>query len=610
MGIYELNMLAIKNDDNEWYDSIKNYEETACESTFESIESFAAYNGELYMKVRANNIEYRLNSMYAPSYEAERWGKQFQFHDADNIIIMYGLGNGYFVRELSEKLKDEGAIFVYEPCAEIFLQVLKKYDLLDILNNKRVFIGVQGINEFKFHITLKSKVSITNLRSQVICSHPSYETLFPKSLKTFYTQLKNSNENAVIEYNTLLHFANAKVNNTFCNLKYIKDSITLEELKDTFPKDIPVILVAAGPSVEESIEDLKKVNGRAIIIAADRILDYLLNHGIEPDFVASMDPKKKTTNFSKREHVSVPMFCTSQTKGEIMDKHVGKKIFCDLDDYFRDLYFQLTGIEFEIPIAGSVAIMAFTVALYLGAKDIILVGQDLAFSGDVTHVGGVISNPHGDQSTMVEGVNGEMVRSRYDWVAYLEWFEDMIKINKHVNVIDVKNNGAKIKGTTKMSLSEALDVYGKTNVDMKKILSDIPATFEREDYSKIKEYIENSIKEVEYIKRKSKEGSGLCSDVAYLMKLGDNRLREIDSKIEKISQINMDISERPIYLFMEELIVKSTNEKYTNVFHFEGDVENDTLRVIDTTGAMFEATIENINEIEPKLKEALELFTI
>ena len=53
-------------------------------------------------------------------------------------------------------------------------------------------------------------------------------------------------------------------------------------------------------------------------------------------------------------------------------------------------------------VGGSVATAAFNVCLLLKFNRIILIGQDLAYSGDVTHAGGVTNNVNIDASIKKE----------------------------------------------------------------------------------------------------------------------------------------------------------------------------------------------------------------
>ncbi len=62
-------------------------------------------------------------------------------------------------------------------------------------------------------------------------------------------------------------------------------------------KNIPAFFVAAGPSLEKNIQELKRVKDHGLIICADVILYRLMDEGIEPDIVVTIDPSDTIQKF-------------------------------------------------------------------------------------------------------------------------------------------------------------------------------------------------------------------------------------------------------------------------------------------------------------------------
>ena len=58
------------------------------------------------------------------------------------------------------------------------------------------------------------------------------------------------------------------------------------------PREMPAIIVSAGPSLNENIEELKKAKNKAFIIAVDTAMKPLLRNGIIPDMYAIIDGTK------------------------------------------------------------------------------------------------------------------------------------------------------------------------------------------------------------------------------------------------------------------------------------------------------------------------------
>ena len=85
----------------------------------------------------------------------------------------------------------------------------------------------------------------------------------------------------------------AVLKNVRKNKKYLKYGKSIENLKGyKFNKEKVAVVVGAGPSLRRcnQIETLKEYKDRLIIISADGALYYLLDNGIIPDLVITLDP--------------------------------------------------------------------------------------------------------------------------------------------------------------------------------------------------------------------------------------------------------------------------------------------------------------------------------
>ena len=57
----------------------------------------------------------RLNSIYSPKKEAERWIKQYNFEHISSSVVMFGIANGIFANTILENTKDDAVIILVEP---------------------------------------------------------------------------------------------------------------------------------------------------------------------------------------------------------------------------------------------------------------------------------------------------------------------------------------------------------------------------------------------------------------------------------------------------------------------------------------------------------------
>ena len=112
--------------------------------------------------------------------------------------------------------------------------------------------------------------------------------------------------------------------NTLENLPYMAGAPDVGELKDRF-RDTPFVLVGAGPSLDESIDFLKKVQDKAIIVTSNSPLRKLINSGIRPHLVVTADPMEPTlAGFLNVDTKGIPLACPYSAYPEIVKMFEGK----------------------------------------------------------------------------------------------------------------------------------------------------------------------------------------------------------------------------------------------------------------------------------------------
>lgn len=571
------------------------------------IESIEAKDGTKIPIIKYNGESYRLNSIYSPIKEAERWVTQYDFNNHKSIISLFGFGNGVLVRKLIENLRSEDRIIVYEPSIDLFQHVIEHYDITDILNNDIVSITVKDVNEYEFNSLISEYVDWINVCSQLVCIHPVYEKLFVNEYKGFLQKIRDNNIRAILNKNTAAKMGKAMIKNLTHNFRYVYDSNTVIELCKIIPKNIPAIIVAAGPSLDKNISTLKYAKGKSIIIATDRALDYLLQEGIEPDFIVTLDAIKPLEYFSSKENIKIPLFCKFESNSEILDFHKGRKIWYDLHPYVRQIYEELEMSLADYNSGGSVATAAFSICVGLGIKTIILVGQDLSYSGRLTHVGGIVGEGENETNIvgLVEDINGNMVPTRHDWKIFLSWFEDAINKLPEIQVIDATEGGAKIKGSKIMKLMDAIDEYCITKFDSIDALEKIEPTLNVEKFEQLWDYINQSISDLDLINEMVDQSVNICRKLIIACK--KNKLSTNHNQLmnKQLSMNNDIIASKPVYKLIDTYISETSAEHLINIFQFSEDNDDNTIKTYSKAEYMFIAIKEASVEIKDLLENLL-----
>ena len=157
------------------------------------------------------------------------------------------------------------------------------------------------------------------------------------------------------------------------------------EMKDQFG-DIPFI--SRCPSLDESIDFLKSVQDKAIIVASNSPYRKLINSGIRPHLVVTADPLSPTlAGFENVSLENVPLACPFSAYPEIVKRFSGRILtwctFNPIVDLLKDRLGLRPGTK--ILEQGTVSGCVLDLSKLFGCKKVLLVGQDMAvrMTGDI-----------------------------------------------------------------------------------------------------------------------------------------------------------------------------------------------------------------------------------
>jgi hypothetical protein len=358
--------------------------------------------------------------------------------------------------------------------------------------------GIGGMDAEKFDSVLNRLMELERLKDLQLFILPNYDVLFEDESKALLKQCEDTALKKRVEYNTLVAFSGDTPLNVLKNSKYLCEGYKTIQLFGAIPTDIPGIVVAAGPSLNKNIKDLKKAKGKAFIIAVDTALKPLLREGIVPDMFFIVDAQKPLELVQVEGAEQIPMVTTLNATPEILNYHKGKKFFFDESYLFAEKILKKSGLPWgDVCSGGSVATNAFSLLYKIGLKTIILVGQDLALTGKKTHADGTFEETMPEVDTRnciwVEGNCEDKVPTEADLKVFLNWYESSIQSYKEhtegFRVINATEGGAKIKGTEVMALKEAIAEVCTKEVDIVECLDSLSPMLNEENRKWAKEYL-------------------------------------------------------------------------------------------------------------------------
>ena len=604
MDYYEKNKVALEKK----YPMILEYlEKNASEKAWD-VQLLEARDGNHAVAVTKEKKTYRLNSSYRPLNEAKKWAGQFALQNIGVNIFMFGFGNGYFARELLNQAAKDARIFLWEPDASVFSVILEQESIEDIFEDDRFrfYLGAEGFQRFKNEIG--SVMNWVNISTQIECIHIRYQELYPEEYENFLELVLQTKSTVGLKRDTNAWFAHSAVDNILRNLKFIRHSNFITEFIGKIDADIPAIIVAAGPSLEKNIELLREADGKALIIATDTAVRFLDKRGLPYDCIVTVDPGKSAKYITDypgcKDKV---LFCEAQSRPEILEFHTGRKVWSYNSFYIVSLYAAF-GLPFpDYPTGGSVATSGLILAWMIGLKNIILIGQDLAYDGDRTHADGHENHIRNEELSIeyVEGVNGTKVKTRHDWQFYRKWIEDFIAGHEDVTVTDATEGGALIHGSEVLTFKEAIDKYCEgREFSFENFMENFPETFEVLDFQPFYDKIMKLQRDVPAVRKKAEEAKKLAKE--YLSAGRKLSAKRHDRIIKELKKANAFISRQEGYELIETYTSDLALGELKNINQVTGDAYVDDRASVEIALEVYESFIQAVDSLEPKVESALQ----
>lgn len=409
-------------------------------------------------------------------------------------IFVTGMGDIAFLQELLRVTDKRINVMVYEPSIDVFYFLLEHVDLTEYFANRPLGLIIEGINEKEMDDVIKSYVSLANVEFLKHYTNRGYAAIESNKVVYFLKRIDKLTSGIMINRNTGVRFSAVEVENLLRNIGFLCDGYITTQLCDVLPIDIPAIVVSAGPSLNKNILELKKAKNKAFIVAVDTAVKPLVRAGIIPDLYVIVDGLKPIELLDFPEAREIPLMPSLSSAYQVLKQHTGKKFFYFEGNMLAYNLMAMNGISFSsVSCGGSVACSAFSLVYKLGFSRIILVGQDLAMTGNKTHADGTFKEKMEEIDTsrclMVEGNCEEKVPTRGDFKMYLDWFNYYINGCEGIHVINATEGGAKIENTEIMTLADAIARECDKEVDIQACFEKLEPIFNEEMRKRAIDYL-------------------------------------------------------------------------------------------------------------------------
>lgn len=611
MALYDENSLVLKETNPDLYKKLENYriEQTGKEGVQVLVGD--ALDGEPFLVYQQGDALTALNSTYSPVHEAERYILQYEPILENSSFLFFGFGDGQVISKILDAAENMLFCIIYEPSLQIFMKAMEVFDLRGILNHGqvRLIVGDLDINSLEFE--LGERVTYQTWKRFRLCVLSKYDALFSEDCMKIRTAYKRIIVSKDADLSTLARFAETGMKNEIHAMKWMMDCVSYEAVGEKLNKEVPYIVVAAGPSLEKNVEVLKQAKGKSVIICVDTAIGYLLKHGIIPDMICTVDPNKELTLFDNPQIERVPFVVSTDTNYQVLEKAgAGRPIYLSISNDFLQQEFLKQGVRIDyFDGGGSVATVCFQLGVEWGFKRIVLVGQDLAFTDKKAHAGmGAYKDEDiGGNFSVVDGYNDDKVITRGDFKLYLDWYNLRISQLEGCEVINATEGGAKINGAVQMPLAKVVDLYCTQECEVSSALQEVRSIWAtQEERLSLYQDMEKQYNYFKGLQRRLKECISNAERGILLLERGNYQKKDLQRIDKCLAEMTREVEERVGIVILVKRMIDTEASLTDDLHEAENDLELESIRLYKKMIKYFSDMLAADVELLPVWKDVME----
>ncbi|EEC5816406.1 motility associated factor glycosyltransferase family protein [Campylobacter coli] len=504
------------------------------------------------------------------------------------VLYFYGFGNGVLFKALLQN-KNHQHIVVFEKDIEIIWIMFHILDFSSELQSARLMVlqtSSLDIEFFSNFCSSKPFFQFSRIYFLELMSH--YYERFHEDILGLNKKLAENFKNSIVSYGNDPLDALQGIEQFVYNLPQM---ITHPSYKELLSKRKGIsdtaIIVSTGPSLTKQLPLLKKYANKATIFCADSSYPILAKHGIKPDYVLSLERIPLTSEFFNNDFGEFDKDIVFVCAGVVHPKTI---------EYLKNKTFIITQKILAFPyyinlknfcyaaVGFSVAHMAYEFATHLSHKNIIFIGQDLAYAEDgFSHTKdysnldkheGHFQRDKGKFQCLAYGGDGKAESSEV-WTMFRFFLQDTISRNIISTTYNCTEGGARIEGTIEKPFLWACE--NLLDKDLNKPFEKLePLSLNKQNEFLLKAYYKvcKSIKH--------------CRDFSKIL----------SNDFEKIQSVYLNLNKKENDLNLAIRKIDEFKNKLENIKQMQ-----DLYEILSTLLIQFELNLARIYVLNPKTKE-------
>ncbi|EAL7909774.1 DUF115 domain-containing protein [Campylobacter upsaliensis] len=413
------------------------------------------------------------------------------------VLYFYGISNAFMIENLLQN-PYHCHLLVYERNLALLYTLLSSIDLSVALAQKRLLI-FNEVSQMEY--IFETQPFLAYSRTYFLELMSDFYAREEREVLALNSFLMDGFKKSILKQGNDPKDALQGIRQYVYNLaSMIKNPSLKELLEKRKAKFKSCVIVSTGPSLSKQLPLLKEVQERVVIFAADSAYPILMQNDIVPDYVCMVERTDFTAEFFKHDfgnkddkttfllaslvHPNAIEYLEKRGRNYILiPKHLNFAQYVDLKAFSL------------LSSAVSVAHMAFAIALELEFKELVFIGQDLAYNDvghshpkDYQHSADFESEAYEKIKVVAYGGEG-FVESHEIWIFFRQILEDLVKYVVSAKIYNATQGGARIEGMIEKPFSECCKDFNENKqnlVKLKPLSEDKQKEYALKAYAKVK----------------------------------------------------------------------------------------------------------------------------
>ncbi|EPM3140228.1 motility associated factor glycosyltransferase family protein [Campylobacter upsaliensis] len=413
------------------------------------------------------------------------------------VLYFYGISNAFMIENLLQN-PYHCHLLVYERNLALLYTLLSSIDLSVALAQKRLLI-FNEVSQMEY--IFETQPFLAYSRTYFLELMSDFYAREQKEILALNSFLMEGFKKSILKQGNDPKDALQGIRQYVYNLdSMIKNPSLKELLAKRGAKFKSCVIVSTGPSLSKQLPLLKEVQERVVIFAADSAYPILMQNDIVPDYVCMVERTDFTAEFFKHDfgnkddkttfllaslvHPNAIEYLEKRGRNYILiPKYLNFAQYVDLKAFAL------------LSSAVSVAHMALALALELEFKELVFIGQDLAYDDvghshpkDYQHSANFESEAYEKIKVVAYGGEG-FVESHEIWIFFRQILEDLVKYVVSAKIYNATQGGARIEGMIEKPFSECCKDFNENKqnlVKLKPLSEDKQKEYALKAYAKVK----------------------------------------------------------------------------------------------------------------------------